>query len=291
MNKISIGMPIFNSDQSLQQALDSLLSQTFSNFELIISDNASDDSTSLICKKYEKIDNRIKYIRQEKNIGPTNNFIFVLEQAKNNFFMWAAADDIWEPTFIEKNIKILESNKNIIGSISDYDFFGDYIPDMYQSNSEGTIWRHLIDHAPSFDSPYSEKISFYLRYGGGMHIYSIFNTDVLRKSIVNQHHIEWDQTVVLRTLKYGDLYVLDEILMHRSASGGTSVSSIIKRWLKQKIPLHWIIFMNIPFTYWFVKSFGIKIFLKNLGWFIKKILYGEKTVIIDLILLLFRIKK
>ncbi len=291
ISKISIGMPIFNNEQFIRQSLDSLLLQTFSNFEIIISDNSSTDFTSIICEEYAKKYNRIKYIRQEKNMGPTWNFIFVLEQAKYDYFMWAAGDDKWESTFIEKNIQAIESSNNIVASISDYDFFGENIPDMYKLNSNGTIWRYLIDHQPSFDLPYSEKISFYLRYGLGMHIYSIFLTDVLRKSIVNQHHVEWDQTIVLRALKYGDLHIVDEILMHRSAHGGTSESSIIKRWLKQNIPIPWIIFMNVPFTYWFAKSFGTKIFLKNLSWFIKKNYQGEKSVIIDAVLLLLKIKK
>jgi glycosyltransferase involved in cell wall biosynthesis len=291
ISKISIGMPVFNNEQFIRQSLDSLLLQTFSNFEIIISDNASTDSTSIICKEYAKKDDRIKYIRQEKNMGPTWNFIFVLEQAKYNYFMWAAGDDKWESTFIEKNIQAIESNDNIVASISDYDFFGKNIPDMYKSNSNGTIWRYLIDHQPSFDLPYSEKVSFYLRYDAGMHIYSIFLTDLLRKSIVYQHHVEWDQTIVLRILKSGDLHIVDEILMHRSVSGVSSVSSVIKRWLNQNVPIHWIIFMNIPFTYWCAKSFGKKIFLKNLGWFIKKIYCGEKSIIIDAVLLMLRIKK
>jgi glycosyltransferase involved in cell wall biosynthesis len=87
---ISIGMPVYNGEKYIREALDSLLAQTFTDFELIISDNASTDSTSNICKEYAIRDSRIRYIRQHKNIGAIANFKFLLEQASGDFFMWAA---------------------------------------------------------------------------------------------------------------------------------------------------------------------------------------------------------
>ena len=88
--KLSIGMPIYNAEKFLRNRLDSLLSQTFSDFELIISDNASTDSTQHICKEYLSRDNRIQYIRQEKNIGLSSNFYFVLHKANSEYFFWAS---------------------------------------------------------------------------------------------------------------------------------------------------------------------------------------------------------
>ena len=83
LQKLSIGMPIFNGELFIHQAIKSILAQTFTNFELIISDNASTDSTREICEKFAKQDNRIRYFRQESNIGIHKNFNFVLKQAKN----------------------------------------------------------------------------------------------------------------------------------------------------------------------------------------------------------------
>ena len=78
-HRLSIGLPVYNGEKFLQNRLDGILSQTFSDFELIISDNASTDSTADICKEYALKDNRILYIRQENNIGPFNNGKFVLD--------------------------------------------------------------------------------------------------------------------------------------------------------------------------------------------------------------------
>ena len=110
--KVSIGMPVFNSEFKIKKALDSLLTQSFSNFEIIISDNCSKDNTMIICEDYKSKDYRIKYFRQSKNIGAFSNFEFVLNKAKSKYFMWASDDDFWLPKFIENCIKLLEKNKS-----------------------------------------------------------------------------------------------------------------------------------------------------------------------------------
>lgn len=110
---VSIGMPVRNADAFLTEAIESLLSQSFSDFELIISDNASDDDTASICQKYAARDHRIKYLRQIKNIGPTNNFKAVLDIAEGEYFMWAAADDRWSVDFISETKKVLDESPDV----------------------------------------------------------------------------------------------------------------------------------------------------------------------------------
>ena len=97
---VSIGMPVYNGGKYIRDALDSLLAQTFTNFELIISDNASTDRTEQICREYADRDARIQYVRQPVNRGATANFQFVLDEAAGEYFMWAAYDDYWKPHFI-----------------------------------------------------------------------------------------------------------------------------------------------------------------------------------------------
>ena len=99
--KVSIGLPVYNGESFLHEALDSLLGQTFEDFELIISDNASTDSTADIVARYEAVDSRIKYFRQPENIGAHENFLFVLSKARAKLFMWASHDDIWEENWLE----------------------------------------------------------------------------------------------------------------------------------------------------------------------------------------------
>ncbi|MEY3880547.1 MAG: hypothetical protein RIQ94_1343 [Pseudomonadota bacterium] len=111
--KISIGMPVYNGDRFIREALDSLLNQTFIDFELIISDNASTDDTGIICFEYAKKDSRIKYIRQDKNLGASANFMFVLNKAVSEYFMWAAADDYWSSNWLEVLLGDFTANTSI----------------------------------------------------------------------------------------------------------------------------------------------------------------------------------
>src|ERR1017187_2035195 len=91
---VSIGMPVYNGEEYIRRALDSLLAQTFTDFELIISDNASSDATPEICTAYAKADLRIRHVRQQTNMGPSRNFSFLAKEARGKYFMWAAHDDL-----------------------------------------------------------------------------------------------------------------------------------------------------------------------------------------------------
>lgn len=281
--KITIGMPVYNGENDIHNALDSLLSQTFRDFELIISDNASIDSTSSICLKYVERDTRIRYIRQNKNMGGLWNFNFVLQESSCKYFMWAAADDYWDPRFLEKNLRVLDMNKNIIGSIGNVEFVGENLPNMYRTNEKGTTFQYLIKHLPPPTLSLSEKISFHLRYNRGMSTYSVFRTEILKKCIIKWNHLSLDQAIVLSTLKHGDLHVMDEILMYRNVEGVTSVKSLITRCKKQGIPVIELLFLQIPFTFFFMKNFGLKIFFKNFGYFLKLNYRIERAVFGDLL--------
>ncbi len=98
---ISIGMPVYNGAAHLAEALQSLLAQSFTDFEIIISDNCSTDETAHIIARYAARDPRIRAIRQSENTGGLANFRFVLDAARAPFFMWAAYDDWHDPNYLE----------------------------------------------------------------------------------------------------------------------------------------------------------------------------------------------
>ena len=100
-------MPVYNEAAFVEQAVVSLLGQTFADFELIISDNASTDGTQSVCEKCAEGDKRVRYYRQPANTGPMNNFKFVLGEARGEYFMWASGDDRWSPLFLEKLVKAI----------------------------------------------------------------------------------------------------------------------------------------------------------------------------------------
>lgn len=110
---ISIGMPVFNGERLIQRALDSLLNQDFKDFELIISDNGSNDGTEQICRKYANHDQRIKYYRSPLNSGAIWNFNRVFELSGAKYFMWASCDDYWAPGYINACLKVHEHAEEI----------------------------------------------------------------------------------------------------------------------------------------------------------------------------------
>jgi glycosyltransferase involved in cell wall biosynthesis len=114
MPRVSIGMPVHDAGALLPRALDSLLAQTYRDFELIISDNASSDDTPAICRDYARRDPRIRYIRQAENIGPIANFNYVFGISTGEYFKWAAHDDIHGPRFVEMGVRALDADRSAI---------------------------------------------------------------------------------------------------------------------------------------------------------------------------------
>lgn len=104
---VSIGLPVYNGEPHLRDALASLLGQSYRNIELIVSDNGSTDGSAQICREFAAGDERVRYFRQPRNLGAGYNFGFVLEQAVGEFFMWAACDDLWDPDWIAKLLSAL----------------------------------------------------------------------------------------------------------------------------------------------------------------------------------------
>ena len=112
--KVSIGMPIYNGEHFLPQTLDSLLTQTYKDFELIISDNASSDRTQEICQHYAAQDSRVRYLRQSANLGASQNFNYVFEQASGEYFKWAAHDDLCAPEYLARCVEVLDRDPQVI---------------------------------------------------------------------------------------------------------------------------------------------------------------------------------
>lgn len=108
--KISVGMPVYNGELYLSSAIESVLDQTLGDFELIIADNASTDGTEAICREYARRDSRIRYIRNEVNVGAAGNYNLLFERARARYFRWFNADDLSSPRLHELCFEALEAN-------------------------------------------------------------------------------------------------------------------------------------------------------------------------------------
>jgi glycosyltransferase involved in cell wall biosynthesis len=112
--RVSIGLPVYNGERFLEKALDSLLFQSYTDFELIISDNASTDGTADICHLYAKRDRRVRYRRNPENIGAGRNFNRVFELSNGEYFKWATADDLCQPDHLARCLDVLDDDQTVV---------------------------------------------------------------------------------------------------------------------------------------------------------------------------------
>jgi glycosyltransferase involved in cell wall biosynthesis len=112
--RVTIGLPVYNGERFLAQAIESILAQTYTDFKLIISDNASTDATQEICEVYVAQDKRVQYLRNEKNLGASANFNQLVGMAASEYFKWAAHDDLLDPTYLARCVDVLDSDPDVV---------------------------------------------------------------------------------------------------------------------------------------------------------------------------------
>jgi glycosyltransferase involved in cell wall biosynthesis len=168
MPMVSIGLPTFNRPEGLKRSLDCILLQTYPSLEIIVSDNCSSPEHSIeeIVADYSRKDKRIKYYRQESNIGAFFNFQFVLKKASGEYFMWFADDDFKSPIFIEQMLGLIQ---NAGGA------FGTYAVKNYVS---GDSYTYKVPTILS-DMPLHQQLMRFLTVFPSVYIYGLFK----RKSL------------------------------------------------------------------------------------------------------------
>jgi len=215
--KVSIGIPVYNGENYINLALDSLLSQSFVNFEIIISDNASEDKTREIIKTYAARDSRIKYFFQEKNIGAPANYRFVLDNATGEYFMWAAHDDVWDTNWIEVLVnEIREDDIGVRGAIR-------------FSCDDRIETRHLRDYKKGAQLTcfFGNENNYRCHY-----IYSIFRRSLLSNcdfSALTKNYSP-DNLLIFSLLRYGNFRSTRNTSMTFRIHQGNLGSQYSKKW-------------------------------------------------------------
>ncbi len=205
---VSVGMPIYNGGKVLRRALDSILAQDYSNFELIISDNASSDETSEICKEYSLRDTRIIYFRAARNMGAAWNFNQVVKLSKGKYFMRMSHDDIRAPTYISQCVALLEANdRAVLCHTYTAAFYGDLTNVL-------TIITH--DSLVGIKSARRRFIEA-LKYLPASAIDGIIRTETLRtRTRLMGNYISSDIVLTHELSLYGDFIQVPEVLFWRS---------------------------------------------------------------------------
>jgi len=192
---VSVGIPVYNEQKYIRQLIQSIISQTYTNIEIIISDNASTDNTWPIIKEFG--DQRVVSIRQSKMIDAISNFEFVLNQAKGDFFIWAGGHDLWDKHMIEKCLKIHANHQNCVL----------VVPKVVNIDSNGVIFnpdKSYID--TTFDKSQIRRAFTFFRHMNRCNaIYGLFNREILLKTMPFPDTIDCDFIVLMRIASLGDV--------------------------------------------------------------------------------------
>lgn len=203
---VTIGLPVYNSQRYIKQSLDSLLAQTFAGFVLIISDNASTDDTSRICQEYAAADSRVKYFRNEMNIGNPRNFNRVFQLTQTPYLKWSTSDDFWEPTFVERALEVMERDPAIALCY----------PNAWIVDSDGRNPVPYDDHLhlPQED-PAERFLALLERIQLAHQHLGLIRTSMLRRTRLLGTYVASDITLLAELTLYGKFYELPERLFFR----------------------------------------------------------------------------
>jgi glycosyltransferase involved in cell wall biosynthesis len=203
--RLSIGLPVYNGENTLAESLDALLGQSYEDFELIISDNASTDGTVGICRRYGKQDSRIRYIRQPRNIGRVPNHNFVVNQARGELFKWASSDDLYARDLLKRCVDALDEYPQVVLAHS-----WSAIIDR-----SGTV-TELVDYPVVTDSSEApERFRSMLFDGWGDDSYGVIRTKVLRRTPLHGSYHFADRTITTEIGLHGPFYHVPEWLYFR----------------------------------------------------------------------------
>lgn len=146
--RVTIGIPVYNGEQFLAAAIDSVLAQSFTDFELIVSDNASTDGTADIARQYAARDSRVQFVRHPRNIGIAGNFGGIVTRARGEFLRWVAVDDLCRPEAVGRCVEALDANPSAVLAYTHTEFIdeNDEPRSEFKDYVEG---MHLVADRPS----------------------------------------------------------------------------------------------------------------------------------------------
>jgi glycosyltransferase involved in cell wall biosynthesis len=201
--RISIGLPVYNGQHYLRDAIDSILGQSYQDFELIICDNASTDETEAICTQYAAREPRIRYYRHARNIGATANFNRTFEHARGIYFKWAAHDDLLEPTYLEKCVALLEQTPDAVLCQS-----------LVRIIDERGEPLEEYDHTAfgSDSESASTRFAARLRPHDCQEVFGVIRSDVLRDTSLIGYHLGGDRTLLIDLALLGRFVLVPEFL-------------------------------------------------------------------------------
>ena len=211
--RVSIGLPVYNGETFLRAAIDSILNQTFTDLELVISDNASSDATPRICQEYVGRDSRVRYFRNPANIGGSPNHNLVFELSRGELFAWAGHDDIRAPTSIAQLVEELDNHPEASVAYSLVQEIDERDQPLVSRS------RDLDFSSPRASDRFRQLIRLDHRIESS---YGLIRSSILRRTPLEAQYADSDRVLQAELGLYGPIRRVDEVLLYRREHPGQS---------------------------------------------------------------------
>lgn len=204
--RVTVGIPVYNGENYLEQAISSILGQTFTDFELIISDNASTDRTEDICRTYEAQDPRVRYVRNDCNLGAAKNFNQLVYLARGEYFKWAAHDDVLAPELLQRCVSVLDADDSIVLCYSL----------SLAIDEKGNFLRHFASK-PKLNStqPHKRFVECVCKYSDQNAVFGLMRLGILRKTKMIGNFPSSDRALLSEMILLGRFYEIPEYLFFK----------------------------------------------------------------------------
>ena len=204
--RVTIGLPVYNGEKYIDQALNSLRGQTMQDFELLISDNASTDRTVEICQEHAASDSRIQVFQSAKNAGAARNFNHLVGRARAPYFKWAAHDDICAANYLSSCVQVLDADTAAVTCHS-----ASACIDAHNNV------LHVYDKELSFDhdSPHQRFQAIINRPHFCLMVFGLIRTEILKRTALIGPYVGSDRNLLAELGLYGKLLLVPETLFYR----------------------------------------------------------------------------
>ena len=203
---VTIGLAVYNGERYLTESIESLLNQTFEDFVILISDNASTDSTGAICKRFAGMDSRIRYHRNETNIGMAGNYNLLFGMARSKYFRWATADDYISVEMLADAVQVLDSDPTLALCYPRAHF-------VDADGKEIGPWEdelHLLQ-----DYPVDRFQTVVKRLGRVHHHLGLMRSEIVRRTGLLGRHVSSDEGFIAELSLHGKFFQIPKYQFFR----------------------------------------------------------------------------
>jgi glycosyltransferase involved in cell wall biosynthesis len=232
MPKVSIGLPVYNGQNFLAKTLEALLAQTEVDFEIVVSDNCSRDTTPQIVQEFAAKDLRVKYFRTDRVLPPSENHTRTFKLSSGKYFKWAAHDDLHAPEFLERCVGVLERDSSVVLVYPKVVVIDSHDRQLHEYKYK------LRTDAPNPSTRFGALVNVNHRIHGAYEIYGLMRSDAVRAIPPEGNYPRGDSVFLTRMALLGRFHELPQVLFYSRQHETRSVRQLPGQMKSGRARLH-----------------------------------------------------